>query len=362
MIIFVRKMKIGILFTVYNCDKYLTECLSPWFELKEKYNFIFCSNSGMFSDYLTLGLPYRNEKTLEILNGFDLDFSIVTKGINLLAEDESRNMCLNYLNKIGCDIIWVLDGDEIYTKNQIINMMEFIQKNPSYDCYSVNFKNLTIYNNLFLDYTHERIFWTNRYGGISYFYFDNRFIYNDGVNSMNAKTLEIPKSVAYITHNSWLSDDTRTLDKIEYQNLRYAGVHGEFPIDCRCSFEWNHEKNRIDFSEKFHSCRNIEIPVLKEGGSIYSTDFTINFSRNNNTFYITKIERSVDAVFELFNDSDTSLMYSCEMSLSRGVEYFIFPGQEHGHIDDNKNFHAFRIKVYEHNKLIHDEKIHLILK
>ena len=36
-------MKIGVLFTVYNCEDYLRDCLNPWFELKDKYNIIFAS-------------------------------------------------------------------------------------------------------------------------------------------------------------------------------------------------------------------------------------------------------------------------------------------------------------------------------
>ena len=93
-------MKIGILLTIYNCDKYVNDCLDPWFKLKNKYNIVFAVNSGMFADYQTLGLPFRNEKTLELLSEYDLDFQVTTKGTNLLFEDDSRNTCLNFLKRL----------------------------------------------------------------------------------------------------------------------------------------------------------------------------------------------------------------------------------------------------------------------
>ena len=73
-------MKIGVLLTVYNCDKYIDAVLEPWFKLKEKYNIIIAVNTGMFKDYISLGIPYRNEATLEKLSKWDFDFQVTTKG------------------------------------------------------------------------------------------------------------------------------------------------------------------------------------------------------------------------------------------------------------------------------------------
>ena len=354
-------MKIGVLFTVYNCEDYLNDCLSPWFELKDKYDIVFASNSGMFSDYLHLGIPYRNEETLKILSNYDMDFLITTKGKNLLGEDESRNLCLDYLNKRNCDLIWVLDGDEIYTKEQIENILEYIQRNPNYDYYSVNFKNLTISENYHLDYTHERITWANRHDGIKSFYFDNQFIFNDGTLLKDSSGIEIPKSVAHILHKSWLSSDIRTKDKIIYQRHRYNGDDGQRPIHCRCTYEWNEEKNRLEFSKEFHECRGVEIPCLHEPLSIFSTDLTINYSRRNTIFNISKIERPITGRFEIYNGDTNQLLCIHELSLERNINYFIAPPHEIPY-DLQENFNSFLIKIYEFNKLIHNEKIHLKLK
>ena len=57
-------MKIGILFTVYNCESYVDDCLDPWFNLKSEYDITMACTSGMFKPYLELGFKPKNKKTL----------------------------------------------------------------------------------------------------------------------------------------------------------------------------------------------------------------------------------------------------------------------------------------------------------
>ncbi len=350
-------MKIGILLTVYNCENYIKDCLDPWFELKNNHDIFISANSGMFSDYYTLGIPYRNKETLKILSDYDIDFLITTKGNNLLGEDESRNLCLNLLNKQNCDLIWIVDGDECYTKEQILNIIDFINKNPEYDWYSVNFKNLTIDQNLFQDYTHERIIRTDRHGGINSFYFDNQFTYKDGLALSGALGLEIPKNVAYIKHYSWLSSDIRSKDKIIYQRFRYCGSDGSIPVDLRCTYNWNEEKNKLEFSESFHKGRGIEIPCLHEELSTFSHDFTLNFTRYDNSFKITKVQRDMNLVFDIYNADDNFLIYKTQINIGRNINYFMAPSYK-----PEDDFSSFLIKAYEDDILIHEEKIHLKIK
>jgi hypothetical protein len=354
-------MKIGVLLTVYNCDKYIDAVLEPWFKLKEKYNIVIAANSGMFSDYLTLGIPFRNEKTLEKLSKWDIDFQITTKGTNLLQEDDSRNTCLNYLKKHNCDFIWYLDGDEEFTVNQIENILEFIKRNPDADYYSINFKNLTIHEHLFIDYTHERIFRTDRYNGISHYYFDNQLYYNNGMKLSDAHGLEIPKNVAYIKHYSWLSDDTRSLDKIPYQKLRYCGEDGQTPEDCRCQYEWDEENNRLEFSRSFHSCRGMEIPTLHEELTCFTQDVTIRYSRRQNAFHFEKVERDMNVHVEIYNGETQEFYYQTPLEMIRGLTYFIGILPEIS-FDVNPDFYNFQVKMFENNRLIHNEKLHLKLK
>ena len=343
-------MRIGLLLTVYNCEKYIKDCLDPWFELKENHEVVISANSGMFSDYHTLGIPFRNQETLKILSEYDIDFLITTKGKNLLGEDESRNLCLNFINKQECDLIWVLDGDECYTKDQILNILKFIEENPDLDRYELNFKNLTIEENLFMDYKHSRIVWAKRHGGISHFYFDNQFVYNNGTDTTQTSYINIPKNVAYIKHYSWLSDDSRTKDKIAYQRYRYRyGPGRENNEEIRCSYSWNSEKNKLEFNRKFYKHFGQEIPCLHEEISCFSYDFDINYSRTNKCFYITNVQKEMNTHFEIY-DNFNNMVYSTQMFLSKGVNYFI---------QTKVNNTKFGIKAYVDNYLIHDEKIHL---
>jgi hypothetical protein len=355
-----NEIKIGLLLTAYNCEKYLDACLKPWIELKEDYNIVISASSCMFNDYRILGIPYRNEKTLEILLNHEIDFLITTKGKNLLKEDQLRNMCLNFLKLQQCDLIWVIDGDEIYSKNEIINIIDFIYKNPTPDWYYINFKNSTIHDNLFITYKHMRISWNNRYGGLSYFYFDNKFIYENGTSDVGKMELEIPKNVAYVSHKAWISDDIRSRDKIKYQNLRYSGFNNEVPIECRCGYYWDETNNRLDFNKENYKYYKAQIPTLHEELSKYSTDFTIEFSRNKNKFDITSVHRNIESEFEIYDSNTNILLFSTHLDMKKDVNYFI---QLTGDLFDTKeNFHSFLIKVYEYNILIHAELLHLKLK
>ena len=40
-----NNLKIGVLFTAYNCGNYINECLNPWFNLKNNFNFKFAINT-----------------------------------------------------------------------------------------------------------------------------------------------------------------------------------------------------------------------------------------------------------------------------------------------------------------------------
>ena len=355
-------MKIGLLLTIYNCDKYVKDCLDPWFKLKDKYNIVIASNSGMFNEYKELGIPNRNEKTLKQLITYNIDFQIITNGNGLLNEEDSRNTCLNFLNSQDCDLIWYIDGDETYTEEQIESIIDFINNNKNYDRYELNFKNLTIREHLFMEYKHCRIIWAKRYGGISRFYFDNQYNYNDGTDISQTSYINIPKNTAYIKHYSWLSDDSRTKDKIIYQRYRYRyGSGKETNEEIRCSFRWNDDNDELEFNKVFYSNYGMDIPILHEEISTFSLEFDVNFSRKESVFYINNVNRNIESTFEIYNSDTNSLIYRTVLNLSQGVNYFMAPSQV-VRFDDDPNLYSFRVKAYEDSKLIHDEKIHLKLK
>ena len=176
------------------------------------------------------------------------------------------------------------------------------------------------------------------------------------VRVKSANGLEIPKNVAHIKHNSWLSSDIRSKDKIKYQRFRYCGHDGQLPIELRCAYSWNEEKDKLEFSEQFHRGRDIDIPCLHENLSIFSHDFTLNFTRYDNAFKLTKVQKDMNLVFEFYNDNNI-LIYKTKIEISKNMNYFMAPSYK-----PYDNFNSFLIKTYENDILIHEEKIHLKVK
>ena len=247
-----KPLKIGILLSAYNSENYIDECLEPWFKLKKDHDIVIGCNSGMYKEYVNFGFKPKNKETLVKLLNYDLDFLISTGPNSLLDENDSKNNILDIL-KDKCDLVWILDSDEFYTENDIINIIKYISENPQFDWYSVNFKNYTFSKNLWVEgFCPPRIFRTNRNGGINKFYFDNHINYNDGSAFDDKPNSSIPRNIAHIKHYCWLDDDTRSKEKVKYQEQRFTNG---------CSFEWLENENRLIFSDKHYG---LETPILHE--------------------------------------------------------------------------------------------------
>jgi len=339
-------MKIGVLFSTYNSEGYIDECLSPWFKLKNEFDITIGCNSGMYSDYVNFGIEPKNKPTLKKLVEHDLDFLISTGPKSLLDENSSKNSILHIL-KNSCDLVWILDSDEFYTENDIRNIITFIEQTPEYDWYTINFKNYTFTTKLFMDgFNPPRIFRTDRNGGINEFYFDNHVNYNDGENFESKPHAVIPRNVAWIKHYSWLNNDIRSKEKIVYQNNRF--LNG-------CSFVW--EDNKLKFSNEFYNRINQEIPILHEEIDVFSGDFTLEFSRIENKFYIKNILKTQNLIFKVYDARNGNLIYETNMDIISDYNYFIYPSSTQ--FNDIPNFNKFRIEVLKDDTIIHNEFIHI---
>lgn len=347
-------MKIGIIYTSYNCEKYVDESLEPWLRLKDEFNIIFAANSGMFRDYLSVGIEEKNEGTLRKILEKKLDFLITTSGKNLLGEDASRNMCLEYLKQQDCDILLLLDGDEIYTEDQIRGIFKFVEENPEYDGYSINFKNYTIRPGLFqYEYCHRRLLWMKRNGGISHFHFDNYFHY---VENAECNSICIPKNIAYVDHYSWVNTDSRVIDKISYQNYRYSGVEGSLPIHLRCAFRLNDETGHLEFNDKFWDCFFDQVPVLHEMvGDKFCFDFEIDFDRKQNTILIKRNTYTGKIFVRIYNGDTNELIYETYMDILENIDYWIAPIGYYD-FENDPNFNKFKIHITGEN-IDHEEYI-----
>jgi len=342
-------MKIGLLVTAYNCEKYIKDCLQPWLNLRDTHNIIISANSGMFKPYKDFGFEEKNDVTLKILNDSKLDFLITTSGNNLLDEDSSRNTCLDYLNKQNVDLVWVVDGDEIYTERQILDIIDFIKENENYNSYFVQFKNYTLkYPYFTKGFARETIYKTNVGGGISHFHFDVYITYNNGKTNHDLnKGIYIPKDIAYVEHYSWLSDDSRSYEKITYQENRFSGPEGK-----RCAFTIIDDK--LAFNKEFWENRNLNVPNLNVLHTPYSYDFELSYHQNENTLYIDWITREMNIVIKIFNINNKEKLSKYSMNLIQGIKYYVVPPEW---LINDVNFEGFNIEVWENDNIIHKEDI-----
>jgi len=352
-------MKIGVIFAIYGCEDYVDRCLTPWFNLKRDHDFILTATSGRFKDYADLGILNKNKSTLRKLIEWDFDFISMTGGENLLDEDSSRNRCLDFLKPHSCDLIWLVDGDEFYTEDQIRQTIQWIENNPEHDAFSLYLKNYTIRHPLFTDtWDRPTIYRNMKWGGIGRFYFDSLFIFSDDEHSIkDVEIVKIPRNVCFPEHYSWLPTEA-VKDKIAYQNKRYNGVDNDIPKGCRCSFEWN--ENGLEFSHSFWKCRGLQIPVLCEFiGEIIDSSFAINFVREENKFTI-KADKEFQNLRIKINELENNSWvgnFNIE-SLSPDIYYWFIPGTGRKY-DREEDFKGFRLEILQNDSTIHLLNIHL---
>jgi hypothetical protein len=186
---------------------------------------------------------------------------------------------------------------------------------------------------------------------LSHFYFDNHITYNSGENFDNKPNIKIPRNIAWIKHYSWLNEDSRSREKIKYQERRF--VSG-------CSFSFNEENGKINFSDRFYKERGIEEPILHETLDVLCSEFTVNFVRVDNTFYIENVEKNQNVKFKFFENDQNILIQETDLSLYRGVNFFCsLPGPNYWEID---NFNRFRIEAFVDGEKIHSEIVHIKYK
>lgn len=340
-------MKIGVLLSAYNSENYIDDCLKPWMELKNDFDIYFACVSGMYKEYIDFGFKSRNKETLAKLAKYELDFLISTAGSKcLMDENGSKSAALNAL-KNQCDLVWILDSDEFYTKEQIKSIINYIKSTPEFDWYSVNFRNSIFEKNLWIDgFCPPRIFRTDRYDGISHFYFDNHIIYNNGEAFDSKPNCHIPRNIAWVKHYSWLNIDTRSKEKVKYQELRFSG---------NCGFTWDDVNEKLSFSDNYY--RDREKPILHETIEKVSDEFTINFVRSENKFYIQNVTKYQDLKFRFFNGQNGDLIYETLLGITPGVDYFCYPSNINFH--EIENFKKFRVEVLLDDKIIHNEFLHI---
>jgi hypothetical protein len=342
-------MKIGILLTAYDCEKYIARCLKPWLELRKSHDIVIACNSGMFSPYLDFGFAENNDGTLKVLTSSELNFLITTTGANLLNEESSRNYCLDYLNKQNVDIVWGVDADEIYTEQEILDIIDFISEHPDRHTFKVQYKNYTFrYPYYTKGFDKECIYRTNVDGGISHFHFDNYITYQSGrTNSQVGPPLFIPKDIAYIDHFSWMSDDQRSFEKIVYQESRFDGPEG-----ARCGYKSG--GGELTFNEAYWQHRSIDLPMLSVQNVPFTFDLELTYSREKRCLFVDEIQREMEIVVKVFNARDRERISTFEMSVVPGVRYWVAPPDA---FFGGGELEGLYVEAWESGNLIHNEEL-----
>ena len=173
-----------------------------------------------------------------------------------LTESQARNQCLEYLLHSDVDLIWLLDGDEFYSVDQIREIIYFVEKRmtETNSYFSINFKNHVFDGVEWVDgFCPPRIFFKKIHGGIDQFYWDNDITYLDGTNYKVLNEIKIPRETAHIRHMTWLHENGK--EKYEYQ-VKHFG---------QCSYKWNYETEKLEFDLDYYEKHSLPVPELKIG-------------------------------------------------------------------------------------------------
>lgn len=251
-------MKYGILCNFYGYPYYLDRVLSSWIDLDK--DFIFAASSCKFDQYLDINYLEEDKETLNKLKTIYKHKFAYIYAESIANDSTVRNFPLQFLLNEKVDYIWLLDGDEFYTKDQIIKITNFIEQESFIPYFKINFKNYFNDKDHWVDgFCPPRIFKTkfNSFK-LDSFYYENDVYYidenNNRIDYKQLSNISIPKTIAHVDHYSWCGDKTYLQNKIKYQNYRYKGI---------CSYEWDNEKNCLDFNKEYYKMINQPIPEIK---------------------------------------------------------------------------------------------------
>jgi hypothetical protein len=253
-------MKIGLLCCFFDCEEMLYEVIHPWLQAKDDGNDMSIAVSyGMFKEYKEFGYEDNDEKTLDLIRGGNWhDFLYVQPKDVLQTEAEIRNHSLQKLLEEKCDIIILLDGDEVFTLEEVENIIRFVEDNEFITWFDIEFKNLTFSGNTYTKgFRPPRVFRVNSGDfKLDSIYWDNDMSYlsKDG-NKITYKDLSkksISTDLVNPLHHTWLNNE-RSRKKIQYQEEHFKNGAG-------CSFKWS--ENGLEWDEEYFIKTGREKPEL----------------------------------------------------------------------------------------------------
>ena len=170
-------MKIGIIFAGYNNFKYASTSIIPWILYKKMYpnNIFIAAVSVPFKEYEDKDIK-ADPTTDYLINLANENFiDICFDQPKFIKESEARNMPLFYLLNKNVDYVMIVDSDELYSLENIANIIKYISENDL-EAFQINFKNYILDGKTYLDgFSPFRIFKTKIHDGIDSFYWDNDY-------------------------------------------------------------------------------------------------------------------------------------------------------------------------------------------
>lgn len=227
--------KIALVLVGYK-ETGLMSCLAPWLDLKYgvtnentgiqvsapakdlQIEIALCS--ALFKERWDAGETYQNDMMARQARELERQGILTFIEIkNPILDYESRKACWHYLRGTYPDLIWELDADEFYSREEIERAVAWIRENPYYDFYRINFKNyFGIGRELkyVKNFSPVRIINNRRNGGVNNFYFDNDIVFQNNIRTPNCAGITIPK--VNPRHFSWVFQTAEEAQKkINYQ-------------------------------------------------------------------------------------------------------------------------------------------------
>lgn len=254
-------MKIGVLLCAYQCEEHLEKVMAPWVCSQKSHDIVISSISCLFKEYQNMSFDKDNSKTKALISRY-VDSGAIEFAFHpdeVLTEADARDKPLKYLLNSGCDFVWLLDGDEYYTTEQINKIIKFVEAQKFVNWFGLNFKNIVFDGDVYVDgFCPPRIFRVNigQLFKLDSFYWDNDVVYKSLTRSehimyTDLANINIPKNIAHIWHMTWLNNE-KSKRKVAYQTAHFG----------HCSYKWNDVTNKLEFDESFYKNNNISIPKL----------------------------------------------------------------------------------------------------
>jgi hypothetical protein len=266
-------MKVGVLFCSYSQPEYLIESLAPWMDAREgklfNNSYLVAAVSVPFKEYKDLLTPLDDitPNKLRVLKENNQIDELIDRPV-YISEIDARQKALKYLLGNQCDIIISWDGDEFIKLSEMERIFNFVNVNKFISWFNLSYKNYVFNDHTYLEepFTPPRIYKvkTNGYTLDSYIY-DNNVAYKNDLNGRiidhrDLPSVIIPSTVAFLRHYSWLNNEG-SKNKILYQMKRWN----------TCSYQWNYEKNCLEFNEKYYHNIGQSLPkVIEEVSALHS--------------------------------------------------------------------------------------------